>query len=101
MKILGRVLLNEDGISALRDGLPLSVAEEISEGDERIFRRSIQQARQGLQKAHATLTTGYKSEDRETFDLAADVEKLATDLVDNMELRRRRKRGSKRPAKAG
>lgn len=100
LKILGRVLLNDDGIGALRDGLPLSVAEEISEGDERIFRRSIQEARQALQKAHATLTTGYKADDRETFDLAADVEKLATDLVDSMELRRRRTRGSKRAAKA-
>jgi hypothetical protein len=82
LQTLGRVLLNEDGISALRDGLPLSVADEISEGDERIFRRSIQQARQALQKAHATLTTGYQPEDREVFDLAADVEKLTTDLVD-------------------
>jgi len=96
LKILGRVLLNEDGISALRDGLPLVVAEEISEGDERIFRRSIQQARQALQKAHATLTTGYKSEDRETFDLASDVEKLATDLVDSMESRRYKKRRLKK-----
>jgi hypothetical protein len=96
LKILGRVLLNAEGVSALRDGLPLSVAEEISEGDERIFRKSIQQARQSLQKAHATLTTGYDPEDREVFELASDVERLSIELVNSMETRRRRGRAAKR-----
>lgn len=99
LKVLGRVLLSSDGVSALRDGLPLSVAEEISEGDERIFRRSIQQARQSLQKAHATLTTGYEPSDREVFELASDVERLSTELVDAMEARRRKGRSGERIAK--
>jgi hypothetical protein len=100
LKILGRVLLNPDGVNALRDGLSLSVAEEISEGDERIFRKAIQQARQALQKAHATLTTGYDPEDREAFELASDVERLATDLVDSMETRRQRGRAVQRTARS-
>src|ERR1039458_7165774 len=63
LKTLDTVLLTEVGVKALRDGLPLSVAHDISQGDERIFRQSLQQAKQALQKAHGTLTTGFKSTD--------------------------------------
>ena len=99
LKILGRVLLSPEGVNALRDGLGLSVADEISEGDERIFRRAVQQARQALQKAHATLTTGYDSGDLETLELASDVEQLAKDLVDSMQARCRRGRAPPRVAR--
>ena len=82
LSILDEVLLTKEGVRALRDGLPLSVARDISQGDERIFRQSIQQAKQSLQKAFGTLTTGYALEDTESLSLAQDVQKLAQDLVD-------------------
>jgi hypothetical protein len=88
LKTLDTVLLTDAGVKALRDGLPLSVAHDISQGDERIFRQSLQQAKQALQKAHGTLTTGYVSTEDDVFRLAEDVEKLAQDLVEAMETRK-------------
>ena len=85
LKTLDMVIQTEAGVKALRDGLPLSVAHDISQGDERIFRQALQQAKQALQKAHGTLTTGYASaEDDDALKLAEDVDNLAHALVDAM-----------------
>jgi len=92
LKILDSVLLSGRGISALTDGLPLRVAHEISLGDEKLFRQSLQQAKQGLQKALGTLTTGYTPDDREAFQTATEIESLSSDLVDAMGQKRRPKR---------
>lgn len=92
LKILDTVLQSDEGIGALRDGLPLSVAHDISQGDQRIFRSSLQQAKQSLQKALGTLTTGYDTSDLEIVKLAQDIEELARDLVDAMQQRRTRDR---------
>ena len=75
LKRLDTVLLTENGVKALRDGLPLSVAHDISLGDERIFRQSLQQAKQALQKAHGTLTTGFNASELDALSLAEDVRK--------------------------
>jgi hypothetical protein len=97
LKTLDSVLLSGKGIAALRDGLPLRVAHEISLGDEKLFRQSLQQAKQALQKALGTLTTGYTPNDLEAFQTATEIESLASDLVDAMGQKRRPRR--KRVAK--
>ena len=79
-------------MKALRDGLPLSVAHDIGQGDERIFRKSLQDAKQALQKAHGTLTTGYSSSDDDVLSLATDVDSLAHALVDAMEAKKAKDR---------
>ena len=84
LKTLDTVLLTETGIRALKDGLPLGVAHDISQGDERLFRQALQQAKQALQKAHGTLTTGFKSTDTDMLGVAGDVQSLAYDLVEAM-----------------
>ncbi|MGD1082909.1 MAG: ParB N-terminal domain-containing protein [Candidatus Sulfotelmatobacter sp.] len=84
LKTLDMVIQTEAGVKALRDGLPLSVAHDISQGDERIFRQALQQAKQALQKAHGTLTTGYASGEDDVLKLAEDVDSLARALVDAM-----------------
>jgi hypothetical protein len=84
LKTLDTILLTEAGVKALRDGLPLSVAHDISQGDERIFRQALQQAKQALQKAHGTLTTGYASGEDDMLALAGDIDSLAHALVDAM-----------------
>lgn len=84
LKTLDMVIQTDAGIKALRDGLPLSVAHDISQGDERIFRQALQQAKQALQKAHGTLTTGYASGEDDALKLAEDVDELAHALVDAM-----------------
>ena len=87
---LDAALQSSDGIKALRNGLPLDVAREISLGDERLFRYSLQQAKTNLQKALGTMTTGFVPGDREAFTVANDIQDLAHDLVDSMSLKRTR-----------
>lgn len=101
LKTLDNVLTQETGIRALRDGLPLNVAYDISQGDERIFRQSLQLAKQSLQKALGTLTTGYSVDDVEALRLGEDVERLSQDLVDGMNQKRNRERKDARQSKRG
>lgn len=90
LKNLDRVLQSEDGVKALKDGLPLDVALDISLGDEKIFIQSLQQAKSALQKAFGTLPTGYVNEDPDALKLAITIEGLANELVDAMRIRRQR-----------
>lgn len=99
LKILDTVLLTEAGVKALRDGLPLTVAQDISQGDERLFRQALQQAKQALQKALGTLTTGYNSAEADMMEIAEDVESLSHDLVEAMTTKRLRDRREAQKAK--
>ncbi len=81
LKVLDGVLTSKQGVEALRDGFPLGIAKDISLGDEKLFRQALQQAKQELQKAHGTLSTGFTPNDSEMVKLASDVEDLASDLV--------------------
>lgn len=96
LKTLDTVLLTEAGVKALKDGLPLSVAHDISQGDERLFRQALQQAKQALQKALGTLTTGFSSNDNDMLRVAGDIQSLAHDLVEAMTTKKAR---DKREAK--
>jgi hypothetical protein len=97
LKTLDSVLMSKHGVEALRDGFPLGIAKDISLGDEKLFRQALQQAKQELQKAHGTLSTGFTPNDSELIRLAADVESLASDLVVGMmQKRKRAKRESDR-----
>jgi hypothetical protein len=84
LRDLDSVLLTDDGVKALRDGLPLSVARDISLGDERIFKQSLREAKLAMQRALGTMTTGYEPSETENLVLAQDLESLARDLVDGM-----------------
>lgn len=97
LKTLDTVLLTEAGVKALKDGLPLSVAHDISQGDERLFRQALQQAKQALQKALGTLTTGFSSNDNDMLRVAGDIQSLAHDLVEAMTTKKAR---DKREAKS-
>jgi hypothetical protein len=94
LRRLDGVLLTERGISALRTGLPLQVAEDISLGDDNIFRQSLQAAKQGLQRALGTLTTGYDTGDSDALRTAQDLETLSHDLVDAMRQKKTRVRNT-------
>jgi hypothetical protein len=99
LKTLDTILLTEAGVKALRDGLPLSVAHDISQGDERIFRQALQQAKQALQKAHGTLTTGFTSSEDDVLKIAEDVDSLAHALVDAMVAKKTKDRREARQTK--
>jgi len=89
LKDLDEVLMSEAGIQALRAGLPLEVAHDISLGDENVFRHSLQRAKQNLQKALGTMTTGYSTGDVDALKLAREVEELVHSLIDGMTSKRR------------
>ena len=92
LKTLGSVLKNAKGRKALEDGLPLALAQDISVGDEAIFSRAIHEAKQQLQKAHGTLSTGFDPTDASLLQTARQLEDLSVDLVDQMEAKRRTRR---------
>lgn len=74
LRRLDEVLKSKAATSALRKGLPLTVSLEISKGDERVFRESLVEAKQNLQKARGTVLTGYDGNE--------DLRKTAEDIVE-------------------
>ncbi len=89
---LSRVLLEERGTKALRDGLSLEIAYERSLGDVNLFKRALGTAKHSVQDALGLMTTGFAPEDEEDLGLAVDIEQLATNLVDAMRARQRKHR---------
>ena len=84
LRQLDEVVQSKTALMALREHMPLSVALEISYGDEAVFRRALVQAKDALQKARATLSTGFDG-DRGLVSLADQVSDLAVDLWEEME----------------
>lgn len=97
LRQLDEVLKNKKAVDSLRAGLPLSVALEVSYGDERVFQSALVKAKEQLQKARGTLTTGFHGE-AELIRLANDVADLACDLAEEME-RKVKPRGRRKPKK--
>jgi len=95
LKTFDGILQSEDGIKALRDGMPLSVAHDISLGDEKLFRQSLQNAKIQLQRASGTLVTGFDSDDTEAIRLGQDIELLISDINDAMTQKKKRTRLSR------
>lgn len=95
---LDDVLMRDEAIDALRSGLPLAIAHDVSLGDERVFREALQQAKRFLQRASGTLTTGFNKEDGDLLRTAQAIADLADDLVAQME---RKSRPEKRRRRSG
>lgn len=96
LQTLGQTISQANGVKALRGGAPLGVAHDVSLGDVQLFRSALRDSKQALQRAHATLSTGYQAGDRDLMDQARDIEVLVNDLVDAMEVKRSRKKRPKR-----
>lgn len=92
LAILDSVLLNPKGVQSLRDGLPLTVSRDAVLGDRQLFRGAIHESKQALQRAHATLSTGFDPKDKDMMDLAREIEGLAGDLTTEMEAKRKTSR---------
>lgn len=97
--ILGQTLTDPKAVAALRSGLPLAVAHDISLGDTNIFAKALLDAKASLQRAMGTLTTGYDGKDSDVMQTAIEVEHLGRDLVDQMRLKQ--KHSSRPPRQAG
>ncbi len=97
LRQLDEVLKNKAATDSLRAGLPLAVCLEVSLGDEQVFQNALLQAKEALQKAHGSLTTGFDGDESKLL-LANTIYDLAYDLVEQME---RKKTPRRRPRAAG
>ena len=84
LRQLDEVLKDSSATDSLRAGLPLNVALEVSYGDEQVFMQALHHAKESLQKARGTLSTGYNGE-RDNYALAQSILNIASDLLDEME----------------
>lgn len=82
---LEAVLKSKEAIHALRDGIPLYVAYEISQPKEDTFEQSLLEAKRALQKAHSYQTEGFNGKDESLMKQSASIAKLAEELYDQME----------------
>lgn len=82
---LEAVLKNREAIHALRDGVPLYQAYEISQPKEETFEQCLLDAKRALQKAHSFQTEGFDGEDESLMKHAAAIAKLADELYELME----------------
>lgn len=80
---LRRVIGNKQALYALRSGISLQRAYEISLGDDRRFQEALVRAKDSLQEAKATVTTGYKGE-KDMINLMDGVLDLAKSISEEM-----------------
>ncbi len=83
LKHLRQVLGNKQALYALRSGITLQRAYEISLGDDRRFQEALIRAKDSLQEAKATVTTGYKG-DKENLLLMDGILDLSQTISDEM-----------------
>ncbi|MBM4163285.1 MAG: hypothetical protein FJ222_02425 [Lentisphaerae bacterium] len=96
LKWLRRVIGNRQALYALRSGISLQRSHEISLGDDRRFQEALVKAKDALQEAKATVTTGYKGE-AETLRVMEGLLDLTRSIADEMRAKasdvRRKTRG--------
>ena len=83
LNMLREIIGNPSALDALRSGYALSRSHEISVGDERRFRESLARAKEELQQAKATVTTGYKGGER-LFHTVEEIRKIAATVYSEM-----------------
>lgn len=83
LNYLRQVIGNKTALSALRSGLPLERALQISRGDTQVFREALVKAKSSLQEAKSVVTTGY-SGDGEDDALMVDLRKILESVDSEM-----------------
>ena len=87
LRHLDAVVANRESVAALRAGIELTHAFEMSRPSLNVFEESLHAAKRNLEKAHSLLSTGYEGSG-ELFRIAGDVADLAYDLYEEMERKR-------------
>jgi hypothetical protein len=80
---LRSVIGNKSALAALRSGISLQRSHAISLGDSRRFEVSLAQAKDALQEAKATVSTGYKG-DPDLLQQMESIGTLSTSLLEEM-----------------
>jgi hypothetical protein len=88
LNVLRDVIADSRGLSALRAGLSLERAREISIGDDSRFREALTRAKEDLLQAKATVTTGF-SGSVDLLELVADILQVANSIQREMEASRK------------
>ena len=88
---LREVISSRKGLDALRAGFSLDRSHEISTGDVRRFRESIVRAKEDLQQAKATVTTGFDG-DEDLLEMMVGIERLVESLQAEMKTKGQRRR---------
>lgn len=88
LRNLEEVLKNDAARASLRRGEPLAVAFQVSKGDERVFRESLQQVKASLMGAQARVTSGYDGNEGD-MKLSEQIGEMSSDLDSAMKRRRR------------
>lgn len=83
LRQLDAVVSNREALAALRKGVALSVAHEMSRPSSTVFEESLLAAKRDLQKAHSLLSTAYDGSE-ELLKAAGTVAVLADDLYEEM-----------------
>ncbi len=94
LEVLSSVLLSKDGVHALRSGLSLELARDAAMGDEQLFKQALAHCKGTLQDCVGLVPTGFEPGDDYSFSQAQGIEHLATELVDSMIKRRKKRRRS-------
>jgi hypothetical protein len=93
LNTLREIVKTDRGVTALRKGVPLQRAFEISVGDERRFSDALALAKESILQAKATVTTGYKG-DTEQYEIVTDILSVINSMREEMKTKRRgRKHG--------
>lgn len=93
LRRLDAVIDNMEALAALRDGMGLDAAYELTRPSSTVFEESLLASKRNLQKAHSALSTGYDGSDK-LLRIADEVAEIAADLYDEMD--RKRKHDKKR-----
>lgn len=88
---LRAVLAHPKGLDAIRAGYPLERAFAISIGDPMRFTEALTRAKEELQQAKATVTTGYKGQS-DLLDTVQEIVEYAQSIQLEMKIKRRRQR---------
>lgn len=87
LNILREVISEPRGVAALKAGLSLQRSHEISIGDEKRFRNALVRAKEELQIADGTITTGYAGEE-DAYLLFKDILAIVNAINDRIESKR-------------
>lgn len=86
LRNLDEVLRSNNGVAALRSGLPLETCLKASRGDERMLREALVLAEQKLKEARGLVPTGYHG-DPELLKKAEAINIIAQAIYEDMEVR--------------
>ena len=94
LRELNAVVTNREALAALRNGVALAAAHEMSRPSSTVFEEALVASKQHLQKARGMLSTGYDGS-AELLRIADTVANLAYDLYEEMERKHKPRRRKK------